>query len=118
MSDATVWLKMRFHKATDAYLKMPDEVRAKLPALAHYDNDVGADGYAELISASHAFNDLTGLTEPLIQAVLIKVIEYAAKVVARGHQLHVGDLVVTRQSMTLEGVQLIKENAFVPVKMV
>ncbi len=113
-----IWLQMRFHKATDTYLTMPDEVRAMLPALAHYDNDVASDGYAELVSASHAFDDLTGLTTPLIQAVLIKVIEYAAKVKARGHQLHVGDLCVTRQQMEVEGDKLIKENAFVPVKMV
>lgn len=113
-----VWLKMSFHKATDTYLKMEDEVRAKLSALVTYDQAVGSDGYAELISASHAFDVLTGLTEPLIQAVLIKVIEYAAKVKARGHQLHVGDLCVTRQTMVVEGDKLIKENAFVPVKMV
>ncbi len=111
-------LHMDFWKATDEYLIMEPDIRKRLRQWVHHDSAVFKDGYAELITVSHAFNDLSGLTEKAIQAVLIKVLEYAAKVQVRDHVLHVGDLYGVREEIEVDGDKLIRENIFVPVKIV
>lgn len=112
-----------FWDAVDKYLDVPPAIGKKLRTFITFDQDVAKDSFAELLSMSHAFTDIpVRATIRGSVAVLLRVIEYAAKVHERGHRLHVGCLCVTRKNETVkvknQSCQVTRENIFVPVKMV
>ena len=112
-----------FWAAVDEYLQMDQEVRKKLETIIKFDHQLGSDEFAEIINISQAFPEVPpDKTVKAIVAVLLKVVEHAAKVKSKGQMLHVGCLCVSHRPEVVESAQgkmkMERENVFIPVKMI